>query len=832
MRLARRAQALALTLLVLCAAVSAQTLRPADDPRNTAPTVGTGGPVGGPTGLFTIYDGSTLRKGEFTFSIGYSNFDRDPGNVDITEVPLSVQIGLSDHLELFFNTDGYRGVKVNSPQNLSSFYLPNTAIFTQRRMANGAFASGGAAVLQSGGAVVLAPLNNAGIGSSALFRPVGNQPFVQFPFVGGTAGNFQNGVAGTNSRFTFTLGGPTGSNGTGSFDTASNFPGIGSVFGSILPGIVLTQRVQAATATTAAIVVPDTFTTAPAYLPDAPFIGRLYGESSFSTFSIGAKYRFTGPENPFGIGLIPFYRFYGDKPDDRSGFNQLQRGASPGSSLGDFGLVLFADGRLSRSVNVSGNLGFILNSNPKSEALGDAVLLDRPNEFIAGVGLDFPVNEHFQPIVELKSVQYVGGRTPNAFQNNPVEFLSGVRIFPRRWFGFSAAYRAHLNQQGSRIFNDRDASDFPRGFVRSSDPHGYLFQFFAGHRNERAPTVVPNNPPTTAVSASPSAIILPCREGFSSETCTPTSSTVQLAANATDPDGDTLLYTWSTTGGRITGDGANVSWDLSGVQPGTYTASVEVDDGCGCIAFSSTTVAVAECTDCLSEEERARRRATPCPTIAVECPTSLTQAGGTVTFNATVGASNAQLTYNWTVDRGTIASGQGTNSITVDTTGVAGAQDVTATVTVGGLAANCGATASCRTTLGASQTPQQFDTYGRIARNDEKARLDNFAVALQNDTSAQGYIITYGGRRGVAGEAQTRADFAKNYLVNSRGLDAGRLVTVDGGFREEATTELWLVPSGAPPPTASPNVDASEVQTTRPPRRRAPRRRGRRDDDE
>ena len=42
-------------------------------------------PEGGPTGLFTIYDGSTLRKGEFTFSVAYSNYDRDPGNADITD---------------------------------------------------------------------------------------------------------------------------------------------------------------------------------------------------------------------------------------------------------------------------------------------------------------------------------------------------------------------------------------------------------------------------------------------------------------------------------------------------------------------------------------------------------------------------------------------------------------------------------------------------------------------------------------------------------------------------------------------------------------------------
>src|SRR2546430_6896425 len=126
MRFARRALIGALTTLMLCAAASAQTLRNEYDPRNLSPSVGTGGPEGGPTGLFTIYDGQTIRRGEYTFSIAYSNYDRDPGNVDLTIVPLSFNVGLTDHLELWFKTDGYRGIKVNNPTNLSSFYLPNS----------------------------------------------------------------------------------------------------------------------------------------------------------------------------------------------------------------------------------------------------------------------------------------------------------------------------------------------------------------------------------------------------------------------------------------------------------------------------------------------------------------------------------------------------------------------------------------------------------------------------------------------------------------------------------------------------------------------------------
>ena len=125
MKHAYRAFLLTLTIMALMLSVTAQTLRPEKDPRNIAPTVGTGGPPGGATGLFTVYDGQTLRKGEWTIAFAYSNFDRDPGNVDLVETPLSFQIGLSDYVELFFNTDAYRAIKVNSPTHLSSMYLPD-----------------------------------------------------------------------------------------------------------------------------------------------------------------------------------------------------------------------------------------------------------------------------------------------------------------------------------------------------------------------------------------------------------------------------------------------------------------------------------------------------------------------------------------------------------------------------------------------------------------------------------------------------------------------------------------------------------------------------------
>jgi hypothetical protein len=820
MKLAMRAFSSVLVTVLICAAVSAQTLRSPQDPRNQAPAVGTGGPVGGPTGLFTVYDGDTIRKGEFTFSVAYSNYDRDPGNVDLVDTPLSFNVGLNDHVELFFKTNGYRGVKVNNPQNLSSFYLPNSQLFY------------GAALRCTGGAVILPPERVSGstqlTGFSPLFRPpgppcnVGGQPFLQFPFIGGVGPNF--GLTGNviAPPFVSRIGTPFGGN--GSFGGASNFPGMGSVVGSILPGIVLATRGIPANFTFNPLTVPDTFTVLPSYLPDAPFINRLYGESSFTDYVVGAKIRFASANDALGWGIIPFYRWYPDKANDFQGFNQLQRGASPGGDIGDFGLIGFMSGRLSQHVTVSGNIGYILNSNPKSDAMGGAVLLDRPDEFLSGVAVDYVVNKHFQLIGETRATIYSGGRTPNAFNNNPVDAIGGVRIYPARWWGIGAAYRRHMNQQDQGHFNQT----FVRGFPGSDDPNGFIFQLWAGHRNPRIPPPPPNQAPSGSASASTASLTLPCPEGTSSDSCTASSSlSVDLTANFTDPDNDTLLYTWTVSGGTLSGEGRNVSWNLMGQAAGTYTASVTVNDGNGHSVPGTATVTIAACTGCKA----------PCPTISVSCPSDV-ELNKDITFTASVNG-DASVTYNWSVSAGTITSGQGTSSITVSSQGLGG-QTVTATVEVGGLDPSCSRTASCSTSVISEVPPAvKFDEYGDIRFDDEKARLDNYAIQLQNAPGSQGYIVAYGTCSGDGPcthtsciVAQKRADRAKDYLVTTRGIDAGRIVTVDGGCRSAVAVELWVVPTGAVAPSANTADAVSPCPECKkaPVRRRGRTRRGRMDE--
>jgi hypothetical protein len=294
---------------------------------------------------------------------------------------------------------------------------------------------------------------------------------------------------------------------------------------------------------------------------------------------------------------------------------------------------------------------------------------------------------------------------------------------------------------------------------------------------------------------------------------------VTLVADASDENGDQLLYTWSVTGGRLSGEGRQVTWDLTGVANGTYTATVEVNDGNQHAANGSTTVTVADCTDCVKPPP-------PCPTVSVSCPSEV-DPGQAITFTASVsgGDSSASYTYNWSVSAGTISSGQGTSTITVDTNGLAG-QSVTATVSIGGADPSCtGTTASCTTGVKPPPpVPVKFDEYGNIRFNDEKARLDNYAIQLQNQPGSAGTIIVYGS---CAGEAQQRGDRAKDYLVNTRGIEAGRITVIDGGCRSDLTVQLWIVPAGATAPAA----DTSGAIDPCPPCKRGGRRPGRRGDE-
>jgi hypothetical protein len=59
-----------------------------------------------------------------------------------------------------------------------------------------------------------------------------------------------------------------------------------------------------------------------------------------------------------------------------------------------------------------------------------------------------------------------------------------------------------------------------------------------------------------------------------------------------------------------------------------------------------------------------------------------------------------------------------------------------------------------------------FDQYGGAIRwEDEKSRLDNFAIQLQQEEKLLGFILVVDAVGGCPGEAQARAIRAKRYVV-------------------------------------------------------------------
>ena len=218
----------------------------------------------------------------------------------------------------------------------------------------------------------------------------------------------------------------------------------------------------------------------------------------------------------------------------------------------------------------------------------------------------------------------------------------------------------------------------------------------------------------------------------------------------------------------------------------------------------------------------------PCPyPVNVSAPQSVGE-GEIITYAAdvTYGGTNG-LRYNWTISPATarIMSGAGSPTITVDSTGLGG-QRIIATLAVddGSKDPSCAQTAQAVSMVAAVEkkilVAREFDECNNCTFDDQKARLDNLAVELQNDPTMIGYIIAYGGRTSPIGQVEMLMTRARNYLTNERAIDGSRLVIVNGGFREGDSVELWLVPRGAPTPRATPTVQAGEVKPAGTTRRR------------
>ena len=101
-----------------------------------------------------------------------------------------------------------------------------------------------------------------------------------------------------------------------------------------------------------------------------------------------------------------------------------------------------------------------------------------------------------------------------------------------------------------------------------------------------------------------------------------------------------------------------------------------------------------------------------------------------------------------------------------------------------------------------------------LTRNKEAVNsyLDDFSFELANNTQVRGYIVTYAGKKSYRGEAKQMADEARQYLIKERMVSPDRVIAIDGGFRENAEYDLFLLPSYIESPTPTPTVPSNEVQ--------------------
>ncbi|HKY05951.1 MAG TPA: OmpA family protein, partial [Blastocatellia bacterium] len=256
----------------------------------------------------------------------------------------------------------------------------------------------------------------------------------------------------------------------------------------------------------------------------------------------------------------------------------------------------------------------------------------------------------------------------------------------------------------------------------------------------------------------------------------------------------------------------------------------------------------------------------PCPTVTCEIvasPSSVTE-GDRITLRANAsGADGASFT--WSTTGGTLSSTSG-SEVTLDTTGLGNAT-ITVTVNVGTTRTRCdqpcpGGSCSTTVTVAAPPTvtrptiivpcgPIFFPLNAARIDNAHKACLDDIALQLQQDPRRSVVIDGHRDSSERVGISLTRANNARDYLVNDKGIDAARITVRNfgdtcphesGDPALNRRVEFYIVPEGASIDDianlkrcgggATPQVitteEPAESVDRRRPARRTPRRRGRR----
>jgi hypothetical protein len=768
-----------------------------------APTV-----LGG-TGLFNTFSTRTLCKGEFNFALFWNNYDRDPGDLDINQVPFNFTIGLTNRWELWVNWMTFTNTTSRQPFLLSGYQLSATRLF--------------------------------------------GDPFVLLgPPVGGTEGS------------------------------AAFFPGGGAIFGGILPAlgrfgtpIDLQTSVFSPGGPGGGQVRglgPLIQTDLSSYYPELPFFGEtefvgfdslgrpVFGprQSSNGTgdFTIGTKVNIIDPNKHwFSLALGGYLKI--PISDD---FHARARGRTSGQwEYGPF-LALGQETK-DRRFRLYENIGYIHTTDPSQN---DIKLLDLPDKLLFNVGASIPFNRNVEFVTELLHTHFIGSDTPSLIENNPWDWNIGLRFFFKDGaISFGGAYRLFLNNEDDitlPVFRAQTTfvppffiinpffETVPQTF-ESGGRHGFVGYFAIGSRKHCPPPPAP-----TCVLAASSGTV---NKG-ERLTLTTTPSTPGYDASVVN-----YTYSWQVTDAQgrptsVSGSGASVEVSTGQLACGRYTVTTSVTAAVPAVDCPSECVTTGQ-TTCTTSFEVTEP---PCPTVTCDIRVSSSSVEQNQRVTLTASASGADSpSYSWSTTAGTLSSTSG-SEVTLDTTGVP-AGSVTVTVNVGTSRTRCdqpcpGGSCSTSITVTAPPVPPQinplvpcgpifFPYNGARINNEHKACLDDIALRLQGDPRSSVVIDGHRDSSERVGISLTRANNARDYLVNEKAIDSARITVRNfgdtcphdsGDPNLNRRVEFYFIPDGANvsgidslkkcASGASPQVITTEepapASDRRPPRR-SPRRR-------
>ncbi len=275
----------------------------------------------------------------------------------------------------------------------------------------------------------------------------------------------------------------------------------------------------------------------------------------------------------------------------------------------------------------------------------------------------------------------------------------------------------------------------------------------------------------------------------------------------------TLSYSWTGSGGKLSGKDSRASVDTTGMSPGAYTVGATITDG---------HKGEASCRASFNIKERPKNP----PQISCSANPASVQAGTPSMITCSCSSPDNTSDHpvqasigNWSATGGRI-SGSG-NTATLDTTG-ASAGPITATATCTdsrGLSSRATASVNVEVPPAAPQASKNEITFKRNSArvdNTAKAILDDVALRLQREADARAVIVGFAEPKELkpAKLAAERAANAKAYLTKEKGIDPGRIEIRTGSGGGEMKAEIWIVPAGASfnePGTEVVNVPPTKV---------------------